>query len=332
METRSPIASVAIKTLVLLSFFTKSHGNDNFPSGGFLQAKQSTDRSVLFNQYTQHVISLRQKQTMPSTEPRPIKSAKLVEGTPLHFREIVIGRCWQYQMTIGLKQIEQINCEKVWDNFAQAFSFKGPCEVTTKDYMEFLDKIEEDVPKDKGLLWSGCRELAHKYSDFQYTKRLITLEDTLAGYLVNGLSWCGKKQPPGINYDACPYECSIQAPYWAVANLKFARKLEGVVHILLNGTRMHLNDGRVYPTYLKDRYYFGPYVIPNINYEKVKKVNIIVAHTLGLNPLEKCNEKTVKQLQSEIAAKGIKVSCQDDPSFVKHLLCIGEYNSIECRR
>ena len=52
-------------------------------------------------------------------------------------------------MTIGLKQIEQINCEKVWDNFAQAFSFKGPCEVTTKDYMEFLDKIEEDVPKDK---------------------------------------------------------------------------------------------------------------------------------------------------------------------------------------
>lgn len=28
---------------------------------------------------------------------------------------------------------------------------------------------------------------------------------------------------------------------------------------------------------------------------------------------EKCNEKSVKQLQEEIAAKGIKVSCKDDP-------------------
>ena len=87
--------------------------------------------------------------TIPSQEPRPIKSRKPVDGTPLHFKEIFIGRCWQYQMKIGLKDTEQINCEKVWENFEQAFSFKGPCDVTTKDYLVFLDKIEEDIPKDK---------------------------------------------------------------------------------------------------------------------------------------------------------------------------------------
>ena len=33
------------------------------------------------------------------------------------------------------------------------------------------------------------------------------------------------------------------------------------------------------------RYYFGPYVVPNINSGKVKEVNIIVAHTLKFKPL-----------------------------------------------
>ena len=82
-------------------------------------------------------------------EPRPIISSKPVPGTPLHFREIVIGRCWQYQIKIGIKDNVQINCEKVWDYFQQAFAYKGPCDVTTKDYAQFLEKIDEDIPKDR---------------------------------------------------------------------------------------------------------------------------------------------------------------------------------------
>ena len=52
-------------------------------------------------------------------------------------------------MRIGLKDSEQINCEKVWDAFKETFAFKGPCDVTTKDYLVFLEKIEEDIPKNK---------------------------------------------------------------------------------------------------------------------------------------------------------------------------------------
>ena len=55
-------------------------------------------------------------------------------------------------MRIGLKDSEQINCEKVWDAFKETFAFKGPCEATTNDYLAFLDKIEEDIPKDKVML------------------------------------------------------------------------------------------------------------------------------------------------------------------------------------
>lgn len=82
-------------------------------------------------------------------EPRPIVSSKIVDGTPKHFKELVIGRCWEYQLRIGLKDKEQIDCDKVWNYFMEAFAFKGPCDVKTKDYEEFLEKIEEDVPKDK---------------------------------------------------------------------------------------------------------------------------------------------------------------------------------------
>lgn len=91
---------------------------------------------------------------IPTSEPRPIKSSKPVGGTPLHFKEIFIARCWQYQMKIGLKDSDQINCEKVWDDFKSKFSFKGPCDVTTEDYLDFLDKIEEDIPRDK-VIWKN---------------------------------------------------------------------------------------------------------------------------------------------------------------------------------
>ena len=90
--------------------------------------------------------------TIPKEEPRPIKSTKPVAGTSIHFKELIIGRCWQYQMKIGLKDSEKINCEKVWDAFKESFAFKGPCDVTTKDYLIFLDKIEEDIPKNKVMM------------------------------------------------------------------------------------------------------------------------------------------------------------------------------------
>eukprot|EP00794_Sanderia_malayensis_P016044 gene16044-17666_t len=258
---------------------------------------------------------------LPVNEPRPIVSSKLVDGTPSHFKDIVIGRCWDYQARLGIKERLQIDCLRVWQYFKDTFAYKGPCEVTRKNYLTFLEKIEEDVRRDKALLWTGCRELAQKMSDFKYSRRFTTLEDTLAGYLFTGLSWCGSKDPPGINYNSCPYECSIQAPYWAMANFKFAQKVEGVVHVLLNGTRKHLNDGNIYPSYLKDRYYFGPYVIPNLDSSKVTEVRILVAHTLRERPLESCGEASIKELQQDLTNKGIRHSCHDDPDIVKHVLC-----------
>ena len=72
-------------------------------------------------------------------------------------------------MKIGLKDSEQINCEKVWDAFKETFAFKGPCDVTTKDYLVFLEKIEEDIPKNKVTMKLLC--IPFKFIESTYHKR-----------------------------------------------------------------------------------------------------------------------------------------------------------------
>lgn len=251
-------------------------------------------------------------------------------GTTRHIKEIFFGRCYEYQYKNGVLEENEWNCENLWKLFFKAFGFKKPCDVTSADYKELLDNIDERIPRDKALLWSGTRELAHKYSDFLYTKRFTTLEDTLAGYLLNGLTWCGSDQPPGINFNQCPWECSIQAPYWSLANQRFAQKLSGIIHIVLNGTRQHYTDKKLYPAYMKHRYYLGPYMIPEFNKRNISMVVIIVAHTLHLKPIESCGQKTVQMLADDIKAKDIPVVCYDDPSVVKHILCVDDPMSLEC--
>lgn len=52
------------------------------------------------------------------------------------------------------------------------------------------------------MFWSSTYVIAHEYANIG--KRYVTLEDTLLGYVVNGMTWCGQKEDPGINFDACP--------------------------------------------------------------------------------------------------------------------------------
>uniref|UniRef100_A0A7M5WRK7 ADP-ribosyl cyclase/cyclic ADP-ribose hydrolase n=3 Tax=Clytia hemisphaerica TaxID=252671 RepID=A0A7M5WRK7_9CNID len=255
--------------------------------------------------------------------------AKSKFASTKNLKEIVIGRCYEYMFKRDIP--EKWDCGQIWSKFFEAFAYKGPCYVTQKDYEGLINYMAEEVPRDKGLLWSGSREISHKFSDFRYTNRFITLEDTLAGFLVNKLSWCGTEKDPGIDFTQCTWECSIQAPYWSTANKKFAQKLRGTVHIILNGTRQHLDDKNVYPSFMQNRYYLGPYVLPELNSKNIDKIVIIVAHTLHLKPLESCGEKTVLLLTDLIRNKGIPVDCHDDTDAVRHLLCVDDPSTDVCK-
>jgi len=250
--------------------------------------------------------------------------------TTKHLRELFIGRCYELQFIRQIEEGKEYDCINLWKLFIQAFAYKPPCDVTLEDYKPFLSRLKEEIPVNQGLLWSGTRELAHKYSDLLYSKRYTTLEDTMAGYLTTGLTWCGKKDDPGMNFESCPWKCSIQEPFWAMANKQFAQSLRGIVHIILNGTRQHLQDKKIYPSYMKDRYYLGPYILPELKAETISKIVVIVMHTLHLKPLERCGELSVQMLINDISKKGIPVECQDDTDDLKDILCVDDAESLEC--
>ena len=43
-------------------------------------------------------------------------------------------------------------------------------------------------------------------------------------FLMNGLTWCGRKGGSGMDYKSCPYECSKQKPFWGQAAAKVSGK------------------------------------------------------------------------------------------------------------
>ena len=127
------------------------------------------------------------------------------------------------------------------------------------------------------MLWSGTRQITHELSDFN--TRFTALEDTFAGYLLDGMKWCGMIHEPGINYKHCPYECAKQKAFWGAAAKKMAERSEGIVYVVINGTRQHWNDKQIFSAYMMDSY-MARNQIPNLNPDKVTEVRIMVGHSL----------------------------------------------------
>ena len=59
------------------------------------------------------------------------------------------GRCYEYQYRKNVAEDKEWDCNALWELFYNAFAFKGPCDVTSKDYENFLDALDEPVEKDK---------------------------------------------------------------------------------------------------------------------------------------------------------------------------------------
>jgi hypothetical protein len=71
------------------------------------------------------------------------------------------------------------------------------------------------------MFWSGTYAVAHAYSASGLN--YITLEDTLAAAMVNGLIWCGKENDTeGFDFISCPYNCKgnkwADLAFWGLAS------------------------------------------------------------------------------------------------------------------
>lgn len=70
------------------------------------------------------------------------------------------------------------------------------------------------------MFWSGTTKIAHAYSNRGLD--FITLEDTLAAGVVDGINWCGTSAGEGFDYVSCPRGCEFNKyadlAFWGLAS------------------------------------------------------------------------------------------------------------------
>ena len=79
----------------------------------------------------------------------------------------------------------------------------------------------------------------------------MTLEDTLLGYLADGLSWCGEPGSSDLNIWSCPdwkKDCRTNylSVFWEVLSERFAESACNTVRVVLNGSLENAFDSMRY--------------------------------------------------------------------------------------
>ena len=87
-------------------------------------------------------------------------------GTTPNIKEIIIGRCWQYQAIVKLNRLDSltmdVNCTEVWEAFHNVVKFKDSCTLTKEDYMPVFDLMQRKKKlKDKvsGVFYSPLDQI-----------------------------------------------------------------------------------------------------------------------------------------------------------------------------
>jgi len=177
-------------------------------------------------------------------------------GTTPNFEKIFVGRCWDrtetqpYYQSLA-KQNITFNCTYIYEQFASAYYMKDPLSITNTSFQGYLQAAWHPIPPNQSVFWTGSsyvvanpgqptpitRDVVHQWSDNGY--RYWTLEDSLWGYILNGLSWCGSFNQTGNpvdiwNYTACPaYGLNGSTSFfWNSASAQFAQSASGNAQFL----------------------------------------------------------------------------------------------------
>ncbi|XP_031439465.1 ADP-ribosyl cyclase/cyclic ADP-ribose hydrolase 1 isoform X2 [Clupea harengus] len=150
-------------------------------------------------------------------------------------KETIINRCNTYLKDNGATS--QNDCEKIWDSFTQAFVGKDTCDVPPDAYDSLIHSVSQEPACNRMLFWSKTKEIVHAFTEKRSC--YVTLEDTLLGFLLDGLTWCGKNESQEIFTTECSsWSDCVNNPvrsFWIQASAAFAASACGDVSVMLNG-------------------------------------------------------------------------------------------------
>ncbi|XP_028361146.1 ADP-ribosyl cyclase/cyclic ADP-ribose hydrolase 1 [Phyllostomus discolor] len=245
-------------------------------------------------------------------------------GTTPHFSDIILGRCYTYTQ-IEQPELSQKDCQEIVKAFQNAFLSKDPCSSREKDYQPLLNLTSQTIPCGKVVFWSKAGELAHQYTRVQ--REMFTLEDTLLGYMADGLSWCGDAGSSDMNYQSCPHprkDCrnNTVSVFWDTVSKRFAKSACGTVQVVLNGSYSNTFDKNST---------FGRVEIYNLRPEKVPTLQAWVMRDLEGLPSHTCSSSLINDLKLILEERKIAFTCQDDYRPLRLLQCVRNPEHQSCR-
>ncbi len=218
-------------------------------------------------------------------------------------------------------------CEELWEIFNASFAFKDPCQAGDDTYDQLIAAAPPATTKDQTLFWSGLPTLA--LNNGRVTRRHTILEETLPGYVLNGLTWCGQLDYPGFNDVDCPIsgpKCTAETMYtfWRAASRAFARQARGLIKVALNGSRVDA---------FRNTSTFATNELPNLNSSLVSHVNILLVYDISIpgdNRRARCDEGSIDQLQMLLTSYGFSYTCVENPSDFRFLQCASDPTNDHC--
>ncbi|XP_054438215.1 ADP-ribosyl cyclase/cyclic ADP-ribose hydrolase 1 [Pteronotus mesoamericanus] len=237
------------------------------------------------------------------------------KGTTPHFPEIVLGRCYTYTQ-VKRPELSNKDCQEIAKVFQKAFLSKDPCLSVEQDYQPLMELTRQAIPCSKSLFWSKSNELAHQYTRIQ--QEMFTLEDSLLGYIADGLTWCGDAGSSEMNYQSCPHwrkDClnNTVSVFWDTVSRQFAENACGVVQVVLNGSHSNTFDKNST---------FGRVEVHNLQAEKVPTLQAWVMHDLEGAHRHTCSSSLINDLKVILSTRNISFTCEDNYRPIRLLQCV----------
>ncbi|XP_070291492.1 ADP-ribosyl cyclase/cyclic ADP-ribose hydrolase 1-like isoform X2 [Salvelinus sp. IW2-2015] len=195
------------------------------------------------------------------------------------------------------------NCQKIWSAFQQAFVGRDPCNVPMEAYDPLIHTVIQDPVCNRMLFWSKTKKIVHDFTE----KRdcFLTLEDTLLGFIMNGLTWCGKEESNETFTTGCPgwTDCvnNTVRSFWNRASAAFADAACGDVTAMLNGS---------IATPFSPTSYFSTIEVKRFKAAKIKSLSVVLV--TKENKGTTCDDPSLQDLQKEIDPK-LKYNCKAVP-------------------
>lgn len=210
------------------------------------------------------------------------------------FKQLFLSRCDKFGGS---------DCPKIWSAFEQAYVGKNSCMVPPEAYNPLLQAAPFKPACNRMLFWSKTKDVVHEFTDKRTCH--VTLEDTLLGSVLDGLTWCGKEESTETFTSGCPEwsycDNNPVRSFWNKASASYAEVACGNVSVMLNGSIVTpFSPGSI----------FASVEVKHFNPAVMKSLHVVLV--TQEKEVSNCTNASLKDLQKELA-QGIAYGCEEVP-------------------